>query len=460
MHNSPRWNIVGTTLFLLVAEVLCVVVAVLVAFQMRGVPAFPLPTTIAPALLLAILMLLIQAVFGMYRRVRKIRVSDYAIRLFLAMLVVVPIVYFGADFLPGGHRFKETVGESVLLAFGGLILLRQLFTGPILNYIRPHRVLVLGTGPEARLVEASLAAADPPGLKLVGFYALEKIQENVVSATRVVARSGPLEETVRKLGVNEIIIAVRQQRGGVLPLRGLLECRLAGVRITDLARFFETVHGQIPIDALKASWLIYGNGFRQNWWRTTIKRVFDVVVALTLMVITLPIMLVTAAVVVMETGFPIIYRQQRVGLRGKTFDVLKFRSMRQDAESDGKATWAAVGDKRVTGYGRFLRRSRIDELPQLWNVLRGEMSFVGPRPERPVFVSMLTEQVPFYAVRQSVKPGITGWAQVRYAYGASVEQSMKKLEYDLYYVKNHTLFLDIFILIETGRVVLLGEGAR
>lgn len=220
------------------------------------------------------------------------------------------------------------------------------------------------------------------------------------------------------------------------------------------------MHGQIAIDSLKASWLIYGNGFRQGWLRTTVKRMFDVVCALAVLIAMLPVVVLVAVAIVAESGFPIIYRQERVGLRGKTFNVLKFRSMRQDAEKDGKARWAAAGDDRVTRIGRFIRRTRIDELPQVLNVLRGEMSFVGPRPERPVFVDMLTEKIPFYAVRHSVKPGLTGWAQVRYSYGASVEQATKKLEYDLYYVKNHTLFLDLMILIETVRVVLLGEGVR
>ena len=460
MFSSTRWNVSGATLFQLAAEAFWVVLAVFLAFRFRGLATIPWLPTLVPAFTFAVLMMLILGGLGMYRRDRKIGLAVYTFRVFLAMWIAVPIAYLTADVVPGGRPFQETVSDWVVLAFAGLVLVRQLVTGPVLKLVLPHRVLVLGTGPEARLVEASLSSADPPGLHIVGFYALEKVQENVVSPSRIVARNGPLDETVRMLGIDEIIVAVREQRGGVLPLRGLLECRLAGVRITDMSRFFERVHGQIPIEALKASWLIYGSGFRQSWWRSTVKRIFDIVVALTLLVATLPIMLVAALIIALESGRPIVYRQERVGLRGKTFEVLKFRSMRQDAEKDGKPAWAVVGDSRVTAFGRFMRRSRIDELPQLINVLRGEMSFVGPRPERPVFVEMLTEQIPFYAVRHSVKPGITGWAQVRYSYGANVEQSTRKLEYDLYYVKNHSLFLDILILLETARVVLFGEGAR
>lgn len=460
MVSSTRWNVSGATLFQLATEAFWVVLAVLLAFQFRGFAAVPYLAMLAPALVFAILMVLILSAFGMYERDRKIGLAVYAFRLFLAMLICVPLAYMVATFIPGARPFQETVGDWVLLAFAGLIVVRQLITCPILRLLLPHRVLILGTGPEARSVEAALAAADPPGMHLVGFYSLETAQENVVPQGRIVAHSGRLDETVRKLGIDEIVVAVRQQRGGVLPLGGLLECRLAGVLITDLPRFFERVHGAIPIDSLKASWLIYGNGFRQNWLRTTVKRIFDIVISLVLLVTMFPIMLTTALIIAFESGFPIIYRQERVGLGGKPFDFLKFRSMRQDAEVDGKPTWAAVGDARVTGFGRFIRRARIDELPQLFHVLRGKMSFVGPRPERPVFVAMLTEQIPFYAVRHSVKPGITGWAQVRYSYGANVEQSMKKLEYDLYYVKNHTLFFDVLILAETVRVVLFGYGAR
>ncbi|MEO8753240.1 MAG: TIGR03013 family XrtA/PEP-CTERM system glycosyltransferase [Casimicrobiaceae bacterium] len=460
LDSSKRWDVSRATLIQLCAEGFLVVLAVLLAFEMKGIASSPLLATLAPAFLFALLMVMMQGALGLYRRDRKIGVGAHAFLLFVALVIVMPVVYLASEVLPGGRDFRDAASDCALLAFGGLILVRHLVLGPLLSLLLPHRVLVLGTGPEARVVEASLTSADQPGMQLIGFYALEKVEENVVSQARVIARSGPLDETVRALGVNEIIVAVRQQRGGVLPLRALLECRLAGVRITDLPRFFERVHGQIPIDSLKASWLIYGNGFRQNWWRGVVKRAFDVVTALGLLAAALPIMLVTALLIALESGMPIIYRQERVGLRGKTFGVLKFRSMRQDAEKDGKAEWATLGDTRVTRVGRFIRRTRIDELPQLINVLRGEMSFVGPRPERPVFVTMLTEKIPFYAVRLSVKPGITGWAQVRYSYGADVEQSMKKLEYDLYYVKNHTLLLDIRILLETVRVVLFGHGAR
>jgi len=236
--------------------------------------------------------------------------------------------------------------------------------------------------------------------------------------------------------------------------------RLNGVQVTDLARFFERVHGKVPIESLKVSWLIYGDGYRQGWLRSVIKRTFDIVVATLLLILTLPIMLATALLIALEDKGQVVYRQQRVGLAGATFTLFKFRSMDPDAEKHAGPSWASVNDARITRVGRLLRRARIDELPQLLNVLRGEMSFVGPRPERPEFVGMLTEQIPFYAVRHSVKPGITGWAQVRYSYGANVEQAVKKLEYDLYYVKNHTLLLDVLILLETVRVVMLAEGAR
>ncbi len=456
---SPR-NHSGATLFQLGADLSWLFIAVVVALHFQSGFALPLLNTVVPALVFAVLMVFLNGAFGLYRRDQKLDFGTHVARMFLALLIGVPIVYIVARVLPGGVHFRDKLAEAVVFAFGGLIVVRHAIVSPLIRTLLPHRVLVLGTGPEARVVEASLTKADLPGTQLVGFYGLEKVQQTTVSPNRVIAHVGALEDTVERLGIDEIIVAVRQQRGGVLPLRSLLECRLNGVQVTDLARFFERVHGQVPIESLKASWLIYGNGFRQSGPRALVKRAFDLVVATLLLLLMLPTMVATALLIALQSGAPIIYRQQRVGHGGKKFVVLKFRTMCNDAEKDGKPSWAALDDARITSFGRFLRRSRIDELPQLVNVLRGEMSFVGPRPERPAFVDMLTEQVPFYAVRHSVKPGITGWAQVRYSYGATVEQSVRKLEYDLYYVKNNTLFLDLLILLETVRVVLLGEGAR
>jgi sugar transferase (PEP-CTERM system associated) len=408
----------------------------------------------------ALLILLLNVTFGLYRRPEKLTSTSYIARVLLAPAIGVPLASVLVEYLPGARPLQDNLAVLVAVTFIGLLVVRHAVVLPLIAAFVPHRVLVLGTGPEARLVEASIAAADMPNMTLVGFYALDKVQDDVVSPSRVIARSGPLEDTVRQLGIHEIIVAVRQQRGGVLPLRALLDCRLNGVQVTELAGFFERVHGQVPIESLKVSWLIYGDGYRQNWLRAFVKRVFDIAVSAGLLVLTAPVMVLAATLIAVESRGPIIYRQERVGRGGRPFTVLKFRSMAQDAEKDGTARWAAVNDTRVTRIGRLLRRTRIDELPQLLNVIRGEMSFVGPRPERPEFVAMLTEQIPFYAVRHSVKPGLTGWAQVRYSYGATIEQSVKKLEYDLYYVKNHTLFLDLVILLETVRVVLLGEGAR
>jgi sugar transferase (PEP-CTERM system associated) len=281
-----------------------------------------------------------------------------------------------------------------------------------------------------------------------------------VPSEQLLTAGKSLTDTARGLKVDEIVVALSERRGGAMPLRELLDCKLHGIKVLDLASHFEQTLGQIRLDALRAGWLIFGDGFRQGAFRTAIKRLFDITFALILLTLALPVMLLTAIAIMLESGLPIFYRQERVGKNGRLFDVIKFRSMRTDAEKDGKPRWASGNDSRVTRVGRFIRKTRIDELPQLLNVLKGDMSLVGPRPERPFFVDQLTKEIPFYAVRHSVKPGVTGWAQVRYHYGASVEDSAEKLQYDLYYVKNHTLFLDLVVLFETVGVVLTGKGAQ
>ena len=460
MFNVLRQNVSGATLFQLGAELSWLFAAILLILGLDGLQPDRHPQVALLAFFFAATMVCLNGAFGLYRRSQALSTSGYFLRVILAPAIGIPLAYLGAQLLPGVAPPEEKWLLAIVLALAGLLLIRHAIVLPLVATLLPHRVLVLGTGPEARLVEASLTSANPLGMRLVGFYALDKLNEMVVSPGRILARDTPLEELVRQLSVDEVIVAVRQQRGGVLPLRALLDCRLNGVQVTDLAGYFERVHGQVPIESLKVSWLIYGHGFRQNLVRAFVKRCFDLIVSAVLLVLTVPVLIVAALLIAAESAGPVIYRQERVGFRGCSFTVFKLRSMATDAEKDGKAAWASANDSRITRIGRFIRRTRIDELPQLLNVLKGEMSFVGPRPERPEFVAMLTEQIPFYAVRNSVKPGLTGWAQVRYSYGATVEQSVRKLEYDLYYVKNHTLLLDLVILLETVRVVVLGEGAR
>jgi sugar transferase (PEP-CTERM system associated) len=460
MHKLLRENIPGATLFQLTVELGWLFAAVILAGKLANPEWSPSDKTVASALVFAALMACFNHTFGFYRRAHRLPLGEYVVRKFVVLCIEFPIAYIIAKVLLGGSLFHGGIGFAVLYALFGLIVVRQLIAWPVVRALLPWRVLVLGTGPEARSIEASLEVANLPRLEVIGFFGLDQIHEVSVSADRIVSTDASFENTVKRLEVDEIIVAVREQRGGVLPLRALLDCRLRGVRVTDLAHFFERVHGRVPIESLKASWLIYGDGFRQSWLRRSIKRSFDLVVVVGLLIVALPIMIISALVILLSTGTPLIYRQERVGYRGQTFTVLKFRSMAKNAESDGSACWAAINDARVTRFGRFIRRTRIDELPQLINVLKGEMSLIGPRPERPAFVATLTEKIPFYAARHSVPPGITGWAQVRYSYGGTVEESVKKLEYDLYYVKNNNLFLDLLILLRTVRVVLLCEGAR
>jgi sugar transferase (PEP-CTERM system associated) len=235
---------------------------------------------------------------------------------------------------------------------------------------------------------------------------------------------------------------------------------LKGIKVTELSAFFEREYQQVILESLNASWMVLGDGFREGVFRAFVKRLFDLAASTVLLLLALPLIVLAAICIFLESGLPVLYRQERVGQGGRIFTIYKLRSMTKSAESDGSPRWAEANDDRATRIGRIIRKLRIDELPQIINVFKGEMSFVGPRPERPFFVEKLMKQIPYYALRHSIKPGITGWAQVRYHYGASLDDTVEKLQYDLYYVKNHTLFLDLMILIATMRVVLWDRGAR
>lgn len=405
-------------------------------------------------------MILCMAAMGLYQLDSRLDMKDTFFRLMPSTLAGFGIMTLIFYLVPDLYLGRGILGLVMLLAFSGILLTRAAFLKWSSLGLLESQAIVLGIGGRAReFIDRMKGGSVHRGLKIVGFVPLPD-EELQVPASSVLPKADSLMSLVNSLKVREIIIAIQERRGGCFPIQDLLECKLNGIKVTDSAAFFEREQGKIRVNSLYPSWLVFGGGFDQSLLRTGIKRVFDVVASIILLIVTLPVMVITAICILLEDGSPVFYRQERVGKGGKTFMVFKFRSMRNDAEKGGKPQWALTDDPRVTRVGKIIRKLRIDELPQIFNVLNGDMSFVGPRPERPYFVNQLTAEVPYYNVRHSVKPGITGWAQVRYRYGASVEDAIEKLQYDLYYVKNHSLFLDVIILIETIEVVLLGKGGR
>jgi len=281
-----------------------------------------------------------------------------------------------------------------------------------------------------------------------------------VPPQRVVETGEALHEWALARQIDEIVV-VPDDRRGTLPMKELLECKQRGIEITDLVRFLERESGKVRLSA-PPSWLVFSDGFKVSPLRVASKRIFDIFAAALILMLSWPLMLLTALAIRIESGprQPILYFQDRVGERGRVFRLVKFRSMRTDAECDGVARWASQNDARVTRVGRVIRKLRLDELPQLWNVLSGTMSFIGPRPERPEFVAALAKEIPYYTLRHCVKPGLTGWAQLRYPYGSSAEDAAEKLTFDLFYVKNHNFRFDALIFLQTVEVVLFGRGAR
>ncbi len=340
-------------------------------------------------------------------------------------------------------------------------ILRIYFEKYVDGNILKRRILVVGAGKKAGYIEKLRRKADRRGFDLVGYVAIEENDAVQVSSSKVIFLDGTICAYALINRIDEIVIALDDRRL-TLPLDDLLDCRMSGINVIDMQDFFERETEKINLEILHPSWLIYAKGFRRNILRSTTKRIFDVVVSSSLLILALPIMaLVALLILVEERGRgSILYYQQRVGRGGGYFDLIKIRSMCEDAEADGIARWAVKNDSRITRVGAFIRKYRLDELPQLWNVLAGDMSMVGPRPERPEFVEKLCKTNPFYAERHRVKPGVTGWAQGSYPYGASEKDSIQKLEYDLYYVKNHGILFDMYVLMQTVEVVLFGKGSR
>lgn len=315
-----------------------------------------------------------------------------------------------------------------------------------------RRVLVVGTGPQAARIADLERSGQAYGYVCAGFLRLPG-EESLIPDQRLVADTLPLCDIAERDNVNEIVIAVQDRRNR-LPLDDLVDCGFRGITVSDFETFWEREAKQVDLDVLPRNWMLFSRSFPGGRLPRVAKRLFDVVVSLAALIALLPLLVSTAIAIRMDSSGPIFYRQERVGLRGTSFWLLKFRSMRPDAERDGVPRWAADKDDRVTAIGQFIRKTRIDEIPQIVNVLKGEMSFVGPRPERPYFVEQLSSEIPFYRERFRVKPGITGWAQLNYPYGASIADARRKLEYDLYYIKNFGVMLDTIIVMQTLRVVL------
>jgi sugar transferase (PEP-CTERM system associated) len=371
-------------------------------------------------------------------------------------LLVISLVFY---LVPETYIGRGVLAWSSLLALCSVLLIRVVFFRLTDVGLPKRRVMVLGNGAEAEeVIEHLHKSTQRHSVQYAGLYPV--MTDHDAEGRERPLNHDALLRTVGELRVSEVVVAVRERRGGVLPLRQLLDCKLRGVRVMGLQSFYEREQGVLRIDTMRASWMIFGDGFDQGLARDVVKRLFDLMVSLVLLAATLPLIVLAMIAVALESRGGVFYRQERVGEAGRPFRIVKLRTMCVDAEADGTPRWAGVNDSRITRVGAFLRKTRIDELPQLWNVFRGDMSFVGPRPERPFFVEQLTEKIPFYQVRHSVKPGITGWSQVRHPYGASIEDGLAKLQYDLYYVKNHSLFLDLLILVETLQVVVLGKGAR
>ncbi|MEX8496947.1 TIGR03013 family XrtA/PEP-CTERM system glycosyltransferase [Leptothrix ochracea] len=423
------------------------------------VVSLPLLTSAA---FFSLVIALLNSFVGLHRSGNLMSFGTLLSRSAMALMVGGAVAYLGLTMMNFEGHPGQLVGYALLYLSGGLALYRSA-SWALRHAVGTRRVLIVGTGAEALQVWSDLRLpAHASHYEVVGFYptAEQGVAPILTGGARIFERDETLVGLAQRYKVAEIIVAVKEQRGGGVPMEQLLHCRISGVPILSLVGFYERTRAEVPVDSVKASWLVYGDGFVQGKAREISKRVFDIVTSSLLLVMTTPIMIITAMAIKLDSPGPLIYRQERVGLAGATFWCLKFRSMRTDAEKDGVARWATKNDSRITRVGAFIRKTRIDELPQLLSVLRGEMSMVGPRPERPSFVAQLREQIPFYDVRHTVKPGLTGWAQVRYAYGASVDDARKKHQYDLYYVKNNSLFLDLLVLLETVSVVLFREGAH
>jgi len=460
-EQGARWLVL-----LAICEFLLLAAAMFAAMHVRywGAPEeFALHSAylIPRALLFAGVLVGALAALGLYQpRMRESwfgLLARQAVGFFLGWIAMAILYYV----IPQLYVGRGVLGIALLIGFPLLLGFRAFFMRLIDVDALKRRVLVLGSGQRAAMVDQRMRRrVDRRGFNVVGFLALPG-ETAAVPPAKILSADESLPARVRRLQINEIVVGPDDRRGQ-LPMQELLECKQMGVTVTDLITFFERELGKVKLGLIDPSWLVFSDGFDASPLRRLSKRAFDIVAAALVLLLSWPLMLGALVAIRIESGrgAPILYRQERVGEHGRTFALIKFRSMRTDAEKDGVARWASAGDDRVTRVGRFIRKVRIDELPQLWNVLRGDMSLIGPRPERPQFVAELATRIRYYDLRHCVKPGLAGWAQLNYPYGATEEDAAEKLKYDIFYVKNHNLMLDLLILIQTLEVVIFRRGAR
>jgi len=400
------------------------------------------------------------AAMGLYNMRLRTHLFGLALRFLLMAMLAMAAIVIGFKAFPTSRMSIGDYGTALMFFVAAALLSRYLLGIFFKEGFLRSRVLVYGAGQRAASITKLRRRTDRLGFVIVGYVPADG-ESCAIPNELLLDCGGDLLAFCRQHEVNEVVVAMDDRRLA-FPVRELLHCRINGIHVLELVDFLERETGALRLDLLKPSWMIFSPGFGHSWARDFAGRLFDISISLPLLAVALPFMLLAAVAIKIEDGIraPVIYSQKRVGKDGRIFTVLKFRSMVVNAEADGVARWASPEDNRVTRVGAWLRRSRIDELPQLWNILRGDMRFVGPRPERPEFVSGFDENLPYYRERHSVPPGLTGWAQLRYAYGASENDAIEKLKYDMYYVKNHSLVFDLVILIQTVEVILFGKGAR
>lgn len=449
------------SLLLIAADAALAILSVAVGYCLRFGGASSFSELVEPGGLRLLIIAAVVIVSGffceLYSRGQRFSATDLAARLAVVMMVsllvlsalyyLVPVVMIGRGLLSlalmlcGILQFALRRG---LHALGGLPGFSQ-------------RVLVLGVGPLAEVIEATINLSR--GRYVLAGFVQPASDIMTVSEDRVVGHVKEIARLVQQQRASHLVVAVTERRG-VLPVKELLVCKLNGTEVLDSPSFYERLSGKLLIENIQPSWFIYSNGFRITLLKRLYKRFLDILFSLTGLFLALPLFPLVALLVRIDSPGPVLFRQIRVGEKGREFAILKFRTMRQDAESLTGAVWSQRNDPRITRIGGMLRKTRLDELPQLFNVLKAEMSFIGPRPERPEFVEQLTERIPYYNKRHFVKPGLTGWAQICYPYGASAEDALEKLRYDLFYIKNYSFLLDLFIVLETVKVVLYGRGGR